>query len=179
MSLRGDPRDEAGTPPAFRWTTFDLTGQLPADWQQAVRAVADTADFGNFPRTPDLSREAADVEHIYRGRVRAAQVREHLDGVRRQLGLAQELLADAVISGEVPPVQSGLAAAVHRQLARSESSSGERDRPFDTGLGVARACVTQCLDGCVEAQRLEHSRPGVTHEPGQVAGLAGTRYRDR
>jgi hypothetical protein len=95
MSLRGDPRDEAGTPPAFRWTTFDLTGQLPADWQQAVRAVADTADFGNFPRTPDLSREAADVEHIYRGRVRAAQVREllpWLDDLYRKdfLALANE-----------------------------------------------------------------------------------------
>jgi hypothetical protein len=78
MPLRGDPRDEAGAPPAFRWTTFDLTGQLPADWQQTVGAAAATAEFDNFPRTPFLSREAADVASIYRGRVHPAQVRERL-----------------------------------------------------------------------------------------------------
>jgi hypothetical protein len=79
MPLRGDPWDKAGAPPAFRWTTFDLTGQLPADWQQAIRAAAAaTAEFDNFPRTLFLSREAPDVAHIYRGRVRAEQVREHL-----------------------------------------------------------------------------------------------------
>ena len=66
MSLRGDPTDEAGTPPAFRWTTFDLTGQLPADWQQAIRAVADTADFGNFPRTPTCPVKPRMWQHIYR-----------------------------------------------------------------------------------------------------------------
>lgn len=78
MPLRGDSRDEAGTPPAFRWTTFDLAGQLPADWQQTIGATAATAEFDDFPRTPILSREAVDVARIYRGRVHPAQVRERL-----------------------------------------------------------------------------------------------------
>src|SRR5580700_9654604 len=103
MPLRGDPRDEAGTPPAFRWTTFDLTGQLPADWQQAIGAAAATAEFDNFPRTPILSREAEDVEHIYRGRVRAAQVRQRLpwlEDLYREDFLA---LANEASSGDATP----------------------------------------------------------------------------
>jgi hypothetical protein len=69
---------EGGTLPDFRWTTFDLAGQLPGDWQQAIGAVAETAQFDTFPPTPILSREAQEVAHIYRGRVRAQQVRERL-----------------------------------------------------------------------------------------------------
>jgi hypothetical protein len=78
VQLTGDAGDEISTPPAFHWTTFDLNGQLPDDWQQAIGAAAATAQFDNFPRTPILSREARDVAHIYRGRVRAGQVRERL-----------------------------------------------------------------------------------------------------
>jgi 2-oxoglutarate-Fe(II)-dependent oxygenase superfamily protein len=62
----------------FRWTTFDLNGILPADWQRDLRAVAAQADFRGFPRTPVLSREAPGVLHIVRGRVHAHQVRESL-----------------------------------------------------------------------------------------------------
>jgi hypothetical protein len=62
----------------FRWTTFDLNGYLPAGRQQDVRAVADDADFRDFPRTPVLSREGTEVETIPRGRVHADQVRERL-----------------------------------------------------------------------------------------------------
>jgi hypothetical protein len=40
--------------------------------------AAARADFRNFPRTPVLSREAADVPYITRGRVHADQVRDHL-----------------------------------------------------------------------------------------------------
>jgi hypothetical protein len=43
-----------------------------------MRMVAARADFRNFPRTPVLSREAADVPYITRGRVHADQVRDHL-----------------------------------------------------------------------------------------------------
>ncbi len=61
--------------PPFSWTTFDLSSQLPAGWQEDVRAAAVSADIREFPRTPILSREAEDVAHIHRGRVHAGQVR--------------------------------------------------------------------------------------------------------
>lgn len=78
MRLTRVKEGEGGQLPAFRWTTFDLAGQLPRDWQQAISAAAETAQFDTFPPTPILSREARDVPHIYRGRVRAQQVRERL-----------------------------------------------------------------------------------------------------
>jgi hypothetical protein len=43
-----------------------------------MRVTAADADFRDFPRTPVLSREAADVRHITRGRVHAHQVRHRL-----------------------------------------------------------------------------------------------------
>jgi len=64
--------------PRFRWTTFDLNSSLPRGWQRDVRLVAAAADFREFPRTPVLSREAADVTHIPRGRVHADRVRQAL-----------------------------------------------------------------------------------------------------
>jgi 2OG-Fe(II) oxygenase superfamily len=65
-------------PSRFRWVTFDLNGTLPDGWQQEMRMTAADADFRDFPRTPVLSREAADVRYITRGRVHANQVRDHL-----------------------------------------------------------------------------------------------------
>jgi hypothetical protein len=65
-------------PTRFHWTTFDLNDGLPAGWQQDVRAAAADADFRDFPRTPILSREGTEVDHIPRGRVHADQVRERL-----------------------------------------------------------------------------------------------------
>lgn len=62
----------------FRWITFDLNGTLPDAWEQEMRTAAARADFRNFPRTPVLSREAANVRYITRGRVHADQVRDHL-----------------------------------------------------------------------------------------------------
>ncbi|MGD0069046.1 MAG: hypothetical protein ABSB76_37160 [Streptosporangiaceae bacterium] len=78
MQLPEAEEVKGGTLPAFRWTTFDLTGQLPGEWQSAIGAAAATAQFDGFPRTPILSREAREVAHIYRGRVRADQVRQRL-----------------------------------------------------------------------------------------------------
>jgi hypothetical protein len=63
---------------SFDWTEFDVSDQLPEGWQRDVVAVAAEADYREFPRTPVLSREAQDVEHISRGRVHAAQVRQRL-----------------------------------------------------------------------------------------------------
>jgi hypothetical protein len=62
----------------FRWSTFNLNGTLPDAWEQEMRMVAARADFRDFPRTPVLSREAADVRYITRGRVHADQVQDHL-----------------------------------------------------------------------------------------------------
>lgn len=62
----------------FHWTTFDVSGVLPSGWQDEVQAVASRADFRDFPRTPVLSREAADVPSVARGRVHADQVQLRL-----------------------------------------------------------------------------------------------------
>ena len=58
----------------FRWTAFDVTRLLPLDYPDDIKAVAADADFRHYPRTPVLSREADDVTHITRGRVRADKV---------------------------------------------------------------------------------------------------------
>jgi hypothetical protein len=57
---------------------FDVTGQFPEGWQEDIGAVAEEADFRAFPSTPILSREAADVPYISRGRVCASQVQQRL-----------------------------------------------------------------------------------------------------
>jgi len=62
----------------FHWTTFDVGGILPFGWQTQVMAVAEDAEFREFPRTPILSREATGVLRISRGRVHANQVRDRL-----------------------------------------------------------------------------------------------------
>jgi hypothetical protein len=64
--------------PRFCWTTFDVTSLLPEGWQQDVAAIATGAIFREFPCTPILSRESADVQHILRGRVYADRVRQEL-----------------------------------------------------------------------------------------------------
>ena len=61
--------------PTFWWTTFDVSGMFPPHWRTDVRKTAIDADFRDFPRTPVISREAADVDRIPRGRVHADQVR--------------------------------------------------------------------------------------------------------
>jgi len=78
VQLTGTGQVGGGTRPTFRWTTFDLAGQLPGDWRSAIAATAATALFDSYPRTPILSREARDVAHIYRGRVRADEVRKRV-----------------------------------------------------------------------------------------------------
>jgi hypothetical protein len=88
-------------PSRFRWTTFDLTGFLPAGWQHDVRAVAADADFRDFPRTPILSREGTGVRRISRGRVHADQVRDRLSWLYRSyrgeiLEMARTVSADRV-----------------------------------------------------------------------------------
>ena len=88
-------------PPRFRWTTFDLNNYLLPGWQRDIRTVAADADFREFPRTPILSREAADVLRIARGRVHADQVRLRLPWLYRAyrgafLELAGEVCGEPV-----------------------------------------------------------------------------------
>jgi hypothetical protein len=64
--------------PRFRWTEFDVADSLPSGWRQAISEVAANADFHQFPRTPVLSREAAEIRSISRGRVHAGQVQSGL-----------------------------------------------------------------------------------------------------
>ena len=87
----------------FRWTTFDLTSRLCGDWQREIAAAADEAEFREFPRTPILSRESQDVQHIFRGRVHAADVRRNLPWLYRLYReefrkLAQEACAEPVVA---------------------------------------------------------------------------------
>ena len=62
----------------FSWTTFDVTSKLPANWREDISAAIAHADIREFPPTPILSREAADVADIPRGRVHAGQVKRSL-----------------------------------------------------------------------------------------------------
>jgi hypothetical protein len=78
-----------------------LTSRLCGDWQQEVAAAAAEAEFREFPRTPLLSRESRDVQHIFRGRVHASDVRRNLPWLyrlyrERFLELAQEACAEPV-----------------------------------------------------------------------------------
>jgi 2-oxoglutarate-Fe(II)-dependent oxygenase superfamily protein len=104
----------------FSWTTFDLNGTLPAAWLKDVSEAAGDADFREFPRTPVLSREAADVRRIRRGRVHANQVRKSLPWLYESyrsvfLELAREAWAEPVMAagderyGVVLNVQRGTA----------------------------------------------------------------------
>jgi hypothetical protein len=77
----------------FGWATFDVTWILPNGWQQDTRRAADEAEVRPFGRTPVISREADDVQHVVRGRVHADQVASDLPwlckfyrGAFRELG---------------------------------------------------------------------------------------------
>jgi hypothetical protein len=104
----------------FHWTTFDLNGILPAGWLRDVSEVAGDAEFREFPRTPVLSREAANVLRIPRGRVHADHVQRALPWLHECyrgvfLELAQETRAERVMAARderysvVLNVQRGIA----------------------------------------------------------------------
>jgi 2OG-Fe(II) oxygenase superfamily len=89
--------------PRFGWTTYDVSGLLPATWRQDVKRVAAVADFRNFPRTPILSREATQVDEVPRGRVHADQVQRGLPWLHQFyrghfLQLARETRTERVVA---------------------------------------------------------------------------------
>ena len=87
--------------PTFQWTTFDVTGMLPPDWQQDVFELAGQADFRDFPVTPVISREASGVRHIPRGRVHANQVARGLPWLRQLYRSEFRELAERAAGGPV------------------------------------------------------------------------------
>jgi hypothetical protein len=62
----------------FQWTAFDVTSLLPQDWPDDIKKIAVEAEFREFPRTPVLSRDAAGITQILRGRVHAGTVQQNL-----------------------------------------------------------------------------------------------------
>ena len=93
--------------PGFRWTTFDLTSQLPGNWQQEIAAAAMDADFRDFPRTPILSRESPDIRYIPRGRVHAVDVRRNLPWLQEFYRSCFLELAQATCAEPVRPALDG------------------------------------------------------------------------
>ncbi len=94
-------------PPRFRWTTFDVNDLLPRGWRRDVVTLARDGDFRLFPRTPVLSREAAGVPGIPRGRVHADQVRQRLPWLHELyrgafLDLARQACAEPVVTARDP-----------------------------------------------------------------------------
>ena len=66
-------------PQRFAYSKRDVTSLLPEGWQVDIGiATAAEADFRPYGRTPILSREAPDVTHVERGRVRAETVQQRL-----------------------------------------------------------------------------------------------------
>lgn len=92
-------------PPSFHWTLFDVTSQLPEGWPEDIGAVAAEADFRDFPRTPILSREAADVTHITRGRVHATQVQQRLPWLYK---LYRDHFLELAVKAHGEPIEAAL-----------------------------------------------------------------------
>jgi hypothetical protein len=89
--------------PTFWWTTLDMTWTLPAPWQQEVADAAAGAEVREFARTPVISREAADVRTVTRGRLHADRVMRQLPWLTDLYRSAFRDLAERVIG---QPVQS-------------------------------------------------------------------------
>ncbi|HEX4091091.1 MAG TPA: hypothetical protein VHZ33_20460 [Trebonia sp.] len=91
----------------FRWITFDVRDLLPPCWQEDVHELAVDADFHEFPKTPVVSREAAHVSRIFRGRVHADQVQLRLPWLHELythqfLELAREAWAESAAPAHDP-----------------------------------------------------------------------------
>jgi hypothetical protein len=90
-------------PTHFSWHTFDLASRLPNGWQQELADAAAAADFREYPPTPILTRESADVHSVFRGRLHAADVRRRLPWLYESyrghfLELAREASAEPVVA---------------------------------------------------------------------------------
>lgn len=123
-------------PPYFRWTTFDVASLLPQDWHQDVPHVAAAADFREFPRTPVLTREDANVTAIFRGRVHAEQVQLRLPWLYKAyrdtfLNLARQAANDESV---MPAVDDRYGVVLNVQRGRSMRFECHVDSNPLTGL---------------------------------------------
>lgn len=91
--------------PGISWTPFDVTSQLPENWREDIGAIVGDADFRDFPRTPILSREAADVAHITRGRVHATQVQQRLPWLYK---LYRDYFLELAVKAHGEPIEAAL-----------------------------------------------------------------------
>ena len=87
--------------PTFFWTTFDVTAMLPPNWRLDVMAAVAESDDREFARTPVISREADDVEHVTRGRVHADQVASKLGWLLKLYRAGFRELGEQVTGGPV------------------------------------------------------------------------------
>jgi 2OG-Fe(II) oxygenase superfamily len=85
----------------FGWAAFDVTWILPDGWQEEARLAADEAEVRPFGRTPVISREAADVQQVVRGRVHAEQVAARLPWLRELYRAAFRELAEQAAGRKV------------------------------------------------------------------------------
>jgi hypothetical protein len=87
----------------FQWTTFDVNGLLPPGWRHDVWEAAAGAEIRDFDRTPVLSREAADVPYVTRGRLHADQVIDRLPWLTDMYRSSFRDLAERAIRQPVTP----------------------------------------------------------------------------
>lgn len=123
-------------PSHFHWTTFDVTGLLPRNWQRDISDVAAQADFREFPPTPVLTREDSRVASISRGRLHADQVQARLTWLYREyretfLGLARQAARDASV---IPAVDGRYGVVLNVQRGRSMRFECHVDSNPLTGL---------------------------------------------
>lgn len=91
--------------PTFRWTTIDVNGLLPPSWQQDAIEAAAVAEVRDFSRTPVISREAPDVQHVTRGRLHADQVMRKLPWLPRLYRSGFRQLAEQAIGEPIAAAQ--------------------------------------------------------------------------
>lgn len=91
--------------PTFRWTTIDVNGLLPPSWRQNAIEAAAVAEVRDFSRTPVISREAPDVQHVTRGRLHADQVMRELPWLPRLYRSDFRQLAEQAIGEPVAAAQ--------------------------------------------------------------------------
>ena len=65
-------------PKGFTYSRKDVTGLLPECWREDISIAVTWTEFRHYLRTPILSREAPEVNHIERGRLHADAVQQWL-----------------------------------------------------------------------------------------------------
>ena len=171
--------------PYFSWTAFDVTSKLPPNWRQDISAVAAGADIREFPRTPVISREAADVAHILRGRVHADEVRRSLPWLYRCyrgyfLELAMKTSAELVL----PALDDRYGVVLNVQLGSAMRFECHVDSNPLTGLlfltdhpaGAGGELVVANDSGAADIAAVDRSCAVIRPRSGQLVFFDGSRH---